>query len=172
MKIYGAYGIKDFIICTGYKGFMIKEYFMNYRLHTQNIEIDLAGGTMRTLNNVETHNDDWKISIIDTGELTMTGGRLTRVKSLLQNESYFAVTYGDGVSNIDMNEVIAFHQQHGDIATITGVTPPSRFGALVVKNDKVEKFSEKPISDGSISTVAFLFFLQKYLIIWVEMIAY
>ena len=143
MKIYSAHGINDFIICCGYKGYMIKEYFANYLLHMSDVTIDM------TTNAIEVHHkkaEPWKVTLIDTGENTQTGGRLKRVASYLDDD--FCMTYGDGVGSIDIAASIAFHRQHGKLATMTAVQPPGRFGAMEIEGTTVKAFIEKPQGDG------------------------
>lgn len=145
MKIYSAYGINDFIICLGYKGYVIKEYFANYFLHTSDVTIDIKS------NNISVHQntaEPWKITLVDTGEQSMTGGRLKRIQSYLDNED-FCFTYGDGVSDVNIHEVIKLHQQENRLATVTAVQPPGRFGAIEYSNHQVNKFIEKPHGDNS-----------------------
>jgi glucose-1-phosphate cytidylyltransferase len=143
MKIYSAHGINDFVICLGYKGYLIKEYFANYQLHTSDVTLDLEHGT------VEVHRsetDPWRVTLVDTGEATMTGGRLGRVLHHLEDE--FCLTYGDGVADIDIGALIAFHRERGALCTVTAVQPPGRFGALEVDADRVTSFEEKRRGDG------------------------
>lgn len=145
MKIYSHYGIDDFIICCGYKGYVIKEYFANYFLHMSDVTFDMAN------NHLEIHQqkaEPWKVTLVDTGENSMTGGRLKRVEDYLQDDEPFCFTYGDGVADIDIGALVSFHQQHGKQATITAVLPPGRFGALKREGDKVTGFVEKPKGDG------------------------
>ena len=146
MKQYSYHNINEFIICCGYKGYLIKEYFANYFLHRSDISIDLSN------NNIEVHNqygEPWKITMIDTGLNTMTGGRLKRISKYLDKENPFCFTYGDGVSNIDITSLINFHKHHGKLATVTSVRPPGRYGALIINEDStVKSFQEKPIGDG------------------------
>ena len=153
MKIYSHYGVNDFIICCGYKGYMIKEYFANYFLHMSDITIDLSN------NQMEIHRrkaEPWKVTLVDTGLDTMTGGRLKRVKPYLSETEPFCLTYGDGVSDIDIGELIKFHQQHGLNATITASHPPGRFGALDIQSDNlVSSFKEKPKGDGGMINAGF-----------------
>ena len=144
MKIYASHGINDFIICAGYRGYTIKEYFANYFLHMSDVTFDMKS------NSVEVHtrrSEPWRVTIVDTGESTMTGGRLKRVRSYLGNET-FCFTYGDGVGDIDIAESIRFHLQQGLAATLTGVRPPGRYGALEINDNKVSRFQEKPEGDG------------------------
>lgn len=146
MKIYSSYGINDFIICCGYKGYIIKEYFANYFLHMSDVTFDMVN------NNMEVHEkkaEPWRVTLVDTGEDTMTGGRLKRVKEYLKDEEAFCFTYGDGVADIDIAASIDFHHAHGRLATVTAVLPPGRFGALAREGDSVHGFIEKPRGDGS-----------------------
>jgi glucose-1-phosphate cytidylyltransferase len=141
MKSYSAHGFNDFVICCGYKGYVIKEYFANYFLHMSDVTIDIAN------NHMQVHHqkaEDWKITLVDTGEDTMTGGRLKRVKGYLQNEEYFFLTYGDGLSDININASLDFHKTHGKLATVTAVQPPGRYGVLSLMGNQVTGFSEKP----------------------------
>ncbi len=147
MKIYAAHGITEFIVCLGYKGYVIKEYFANYLLHSSNVTIDLASGEMELS---QTQSEPWRVSLIDTGEHSMTGGRLQRVMPLLRGEEAFCFTYGDGVGDIDITSLIAFHRAHGRKATVTAVPPPRRFGQLLLDGDRVAEFAEKPVGDGGL----------------------
>ena len=143
LKMYSAHGIHDFVICCGYKGYMIKEYFANYFLHMSDVTIDMSH------NSIEVHQkkaEPWKITLIDTGENTQTGGRLKRVAGYLDDD--FCMTYGDGVGSVDIAASIAFHKQHGKLATMTAVQPPGRFGALEMDGTSVRSFLEKPQGDG------------------------
>ena len=145
IKMYAAHGINDFIICCGYKGYVIKEYFSNYFLHMSDVTFDL-----RSDNQMQVHQqfaEPWKVTLVDTGDQTMTGGRLKRVQAYL-GEGDFCFTYGDGVSDVDLTKLIAFHKAHGKLATVTAVQPPGRFGALDLKADAVTSFIEKPHGDG------------------------
>jgi len=146
MKLYGSFGISDFIVCCGYKGYVIKEYFANYFLHSSDVTIDL------TDNSTTIHMrkaEPWRVTLVDTGEDSMTGGRLKRVKSYLQEEEQFCFTYGDGLANVDLDSLIKFHTSHCRLATVTAVRPPGRFGSLIVRNNSVVDFREKPAGDGS-----------------------
>ena len=146
MKIYSAYGINEFIICVGYKGYIIKEYFANYFLHNSDLTVDLKN------NSITYHSskaEPWKITIVDTGEDTQTGGRLKRVAKYLKGEEIFCFTYGDGLTNTNIADEIRFHKKHGKLATILAVQPPGRFGALKIKRELVKEFIEKPPGDGS-----------------------
>lgn len=146
LKIFSKHGINDFVICAGYKGYVIKEYFANYFLHMSDVTFDMASNTM------EVHRknaEPWRVTIVDTGEATMTGGRLKRVAEFLGDET-FCFTYGDGVGDVDITSLIAFHKAHGREATLTAVQPPGRYGALVLKGgDAVGEFQEKPEGDGA-----------------------
>jgi glucose-1-phosphate cytidylyltransferase len=147
MKIYSAHGINDFVVCCGYKGYLIKEYFANYFLHMSDVTFDM------TKNEMQVHQqkvEPWRVTLVDTGEDTMTGGRLKRVADYVRNDEAFCFTYGDGVANIDVTSQIAFHKQHGKLATITAVQPPGRYGALAMtdKTGLVGGFIEKPKGDG------------------------
>ncbi len=147
MKIYSHYGINDFIICLGYRGYMIKEYFSNYFLHMSDVTVDLGN------NGVTYHNhkaEPWRITLVDTGEDSMTGGRLRRVRDYLDEDEAFCFTYGDGVSDIDIGKLVAFHKAHGGLASVTAVKPPGRYGALQMEGDQVLGFAEKPRGDGGL----------------------
>lgn len=144
MKIFSSHGINDFIICLGYKGYMVKEYFANYYLHTSDITFDMVN------NRTEIHQNNtepWRVTLVDTGEKTMTGGRLKRVRNYL-GEGDFCFTYGDGVADVDVGGLIAFHRGHGKSATVTAVQPPGRYGALDMSENLVRGFMEKPQGDG------------------------
>jgi glucose-1-phosphate cytidylyltransferase len=145
MKIYAAHGVTDFVVCLGYKGWQIKEYFLNYRLHASDLSIDLAAGTAEVL---RPSAEPWRIALVDTGEDSMTGGRLRRIAPYVVDEPAFCMTYGDGVSDVDIGALVAFHRAHGRQATVTAVTPPGRFGALARDGDAVNAFIEKPAGDG------------------------
>ena len=145
MKIYSAHGINDFVVCCGYKGYVIKEYFANYFLHMSDVTFDMQNNKME----VHQHNaEPWKVTLVDTGENTLTGGRLKRVADYLRNEPEFCFTYGDGVADVDIGAQIAFHKQHGKRATVTAVQPPGRYGALSMDGKSVRGFIEKPQGDG------------------------
>jgi len=146
MKIYSHHGINDFIICCGYKGYVIKEYFANYFLHMSDVTFNIAKNEM-TVHQGKA--EPWKVTLVDTGEETMTGGRLKRVSSYLDKEEDFCFTYGDGVSDVDITQLLAFHKEQGVKATLTAVFPPGRFGALEFNNNKVKNFKEKPKGDGA-----------------------
>lgn len=145
MKVYSAHGINDFVICCGYKGYIIKEYFANYFLHMSDVTFDMQ------CNQMEVHQkkaEPWKVTLVDTGENTMTGGRLLRVARFVENETTFCMTYGDGLSNHNIAESIAFHKKHGKLATVTAVQPPGRYGALDMLDSSVRGFVEKPKGEG------------------------
>ncbi len=146
LKIYAHHGINDFVICCGYKGYVIKEYFANYFLHSSDVTFDVAR------NEMEVHHkraEPWKVTLVDTGDDSMTGGRLRRVASYIENDRDFCFTYGDGVGDIDITRSIAFHRAHGKAATLTAVLPPGRFGALDIQACQVRSFREKPQGDGA-----------------------
>lgn len=145
MKIYSYYGLNDFIICLGYKGSMIKEFFSNYYLYTAATTFNLKTNTAE-IHHAEA--EPWRVTLVETGDNTMTGGRLKRVAEYLGGES-FCFTYGDGVANIKINELLAFHEQEGTLATVTAVRPPARFGAMHMENNRVTYFQEKPIGDNA-----------------------
>jgi len=145
MKIYSAHNINDFIICLGYKGYIIKEYFANYFMHTSDVTIDIANNKLEVHQNTA---EPWRVTLIDTGDETMTGGRIKRIASYVDDED-FCCTYGDGVGNINISKLIDFHREQGKYATLTATQPPARFGALKLEKHKVQKFQEKPLGDSS-----------------------
>lgn len=159
LKIYSSHGINDFIICCGYKGYAIKEYFANYFLHMSDVTFDLAN------NKMDVHHqyaEPWKITLVDTGPETMTGGRLKRVASYLKDDDLFCFTYGDGVSDVNITDLINFHRKHGKLATLTAVYPPGRFGALDIKpNHLIASFKEKPKGDGGMINGGFFVLSPK-----------
>lgn len=160
MKIYSHYGINDFIICCGYKGYVIKEYFANYFLHMSDVTFDLSR------NNMEVHQryaEPWKITLVDTGDETLTGGRLKRVGQYLQDEDTFCFTYGDGLSDVNISSLIDFHHQQNTLATLTATYPPGRFGALDFRDNKILNFEEKPKGDGSMINGGFFVLSKKVL---------
>lgn len=144
MKIYSAHGINDFVICCGYKGYVIKEYFANYFLHMSDVTFDMLNNSMEVHQN---NAEPWRVTLVDTGEETMTGGRLRRVRKYVEDGD-FCFTYGDGVSNVDIGALVAFHKDSGVKATLTAVQPPGRFGALNLEGDRISSFLEKPVGDG------------------------
>ena len=145
MKIYAAYGITDFIVCCGYKGYVIKEYFANYALHSSDVTFDFSNDSVEVHKN---NKEPWRVTLIDTGADSMTGGRLKRVSDFVQDESFFGFTYGDGLTNVNIDHVISFHKSHKKKATVVAAQPPGRFGSLEVINNQVKRFQEKPIGDG------------------------
>ncbi len=145
LKIYSQHGINDFIICCGYKGYLIKEYFANYFLHTSDVTFDMQTNAMLVHNSVA---EPWKVTLVDTGDATGTGGRLRRVRKYLTPGEPFCLTYGDGVADVDISALIAFHNAHGRAITLTSVQPKARFGALAFQGTKVESFQEKPADEG------------------------
>jgi len=158
MKMYSYYGVNDFIICCGYRGYIIKEYFANYFLHMSDVTINL------TNNEMEVHSkraEPWKITLIDTGEMSMTGGRLLRVADYIRDEEAFCFTYGDGVSDVNIGETIDFHNKHGKLATLTATVPPGRFGALEIIGNQINQFKEKPTGDGAIVNGGFFVLSPK-----------
>ena len=147
MKIYSAHGINEFIICCGYRGYLIKEYFFNYSLHQSDVTIDIQKNSMQVHHN---KSEPWRVTLVDTGESTMTGGRLKRVHDYIKNDEVFCFTYGDGLADIDITSLVTFHKRHKKKATLTATRPPGRYGALKLgSNDVVKEFQEKPDGDGS-----------------------
>ena len=147
MKMYSAHGVNEFVICCGYKGYLIKEYFANYFLHMSDVTFCMANNRMEVHHK---HAEPWRVTLVDTGDNTMTGGRLKRVADYLKDESAFCFTYGDGVSDLDISASIRFHREHGKLATITAVQPPGRYGALSMAGAAVTGFTEKPRGDGGL----------------------
>jgi len=145
MKIYSYYGINDFVICCGYKGYLIKEYFANYFLHMSDVTFDMKHNRMEVH---EKHAEPWRVTLIDTGQDTLTGGRLKRVRDFIGEET-FCFTYGDGVADIDISKLVGFHRNHGKLATVTAIQPPGRYGALNINGVQVDSFQEKPDGDGA-----------------------
>lgn len=160
MKFLNSYNIKHFVICCGYKGYMIKEYFANYNLHNSDIEINNKNSKIKIL---KKNTENWKITLIDTGNETMTGGRLLRIKNLFKKNENFLFTYGDGLTNVNINKLISYHKSKKKIATVTAVLPPGRFGSIKLnrKNNDVIKFSEKPVGDGSYINGGYFVLNQK-----------
>jgi glucose-1-phosphate cytidylyltransferase len=146
MKLYSAYGFYDFVICVGYKGYMIKEYFANYYLHTCDVTFDIANQGMQVHQNTA---EPWRVTLVDTGDETATGGRLKRVLKYVADDDAFFFTYGDGLVDLDIRRLLEFHRQQKTIATVTAVQPPGRFGALEVDGDRISAFHEKPLGDGA-----------------------
>jgi glucose-1-phosphate cytidylyltransferase len=158
MKQYSAHGVNEFVICCGYKGYLIKEYFANYFLHMSDVTIDMRSNAVE----VHQHNaEPWKVTLVDTGEATMTGGRLKRVAPYLQDEASFCFTYGDGVSDVDIGKLMAFHTTHGKLSTVTAVRPPGRYGALTLDGAQVAGFAEKPRGDGGLINGGFFVLSPK-----------
>ena len=152
MKIYSAHGVNEFVICSGYRGYLIKEYFANYVLHMSDVTFDMER------NSVDVRHRDvepWKVSVVDTGDETMTGGRLKRVADYLERDDAFCFTYGDGLADVDVTASVAFHHEHGRLATVTAVQPPGRFGALRLEGDEVRGFTEKPLGEGGLISGGF-----------------
>jgi glucose-1-phosphate cytidylyltransferase len=147
MKMYSNHGINDFVICCGYKGYIIKEYFKNYFLHQSDITLCMKDNTMEVH---EKRAEPWNITLVDTGENSMTGGRLARVAKYIKDEESFCFTYGDGVSDVNISELILFHKKHGKDATLTATYPPGRFGALDIEDNQIMRFTEKPKGDGAL----------------------
>lgn len=146
MKIYSSHGVNEFIVCCGYKGYLIKEYFSNYFLHSSDVTFDMAGNTMEVHSR---HAEPWRVTLVDTGEATQTGGRLRRVRQYLPADRPFCFTYGDGVGDVDVSATIAYHRERGAKATLTAVLPPGRFGIVDADGDLVRRFREKPSEEGS-----------------------
>jgi glucose-1-phosphate cytidylyltransferase len=160
MKMYSSHGINEFIVCCGYKGYVIKEYFANYFLHQSDVTFCMKKNTIKV------HKDraePWTITLIDTGDQSMTGGRLARVSEYIKDEEAFCFTYGDGVSDVNISELITFHESHGKDATLTAVYPPGRFGALNIVNNQVTEFKEKPKGDGALINGGFFVLSPKVL---------
>lgn len=161
MKIYSHFGIHDFVICCGYKGYMIKEYFANYFLHMSDVTFDMEHNRMEVH---QRHVEPWRVTLLDTGNDTQTGGRLKRAAPYLMDEDAFCLTYGDGVANVDISRLVDFHCEHGRLATITAATPPGRFGAMEIGADhQVASFREKPLGDGSVINGGFFMLSPKVL---------
>jgi glucose-1-phosphate cytidylyltransferase len=160
MKMYSYYGIDEFVICCGYKGYVIKEYFANYFLHMSDVTIDMKN------NSTLIHNkraEPWKVTLVDTGEATMTGGRVKRIAEHIKDDEAFCLTYGDGVANVNIAETIKFHKEHGKLATLTATLPPGRFGALEISNSQITSFKEKPKGDGAMINGGFFVLSPKVL---------
>jgi glucose-1-phosphate cytidylyltransferase len=160
MKIYSSYGINEFIICLGYKGYVVKEYFANYHYHMSDITFDLSSNKQIIHNNGA---ENWQVTLVDTGEHSMTGARIKKIKEYLKNEENFCLTYGDGVSNVDIVKLIKFHQTNKKIATLTAVKPTGRYGAIKIGNDgkTIEEFKEKPSGDGHYVNGGFFVFSNQ-----------
>ncbi|MFL9501571.1 glucose-1-phosphate cytidylyltransferase [Rhodopseudomonas palustris] len=164
MRMYSAHGINDFIICLGYKGYVIKEYFSNYALHMSDVTIDFSNQKMEVH---QSFAEPWRVTLVETGEKSMTGGRLRRVKKYLDPEEPFCFTYGDGVSDVDIGRLIHFHKSHGKLATVTAVQPPGRFGSMEMEDNRVFNFLEKPRGDGGWINGGF-FVLQPKAVDYIE----
>ena len=160
MKIYSYHGINEFIICCGYKGYIIKEYFANYFLHQSDVTFDMNSNEMKIH---KKRVEPWKITLVDTGEHTMTGGRVKRIKNFINDGEDFCLTYGDGLANIDIKKLIDFHQKHRKLATVTSVYPPGRFGAVEIKESQVVSFIEKPYGEGGFINGGFFVLNSKAL---------
>ena len=160
MKIYSAHGVHEFVICCGYKGYLIKEYFANYFLHMSDVTFDMANNRMEVH---QKHAEPWRVTLVDTGENTMTGGRLKKVASYLKNEEAFCFTYGDGVADVDISAEVACHKEHGKMATILAVKPPGRYGAIKLDGKRVSGFTEKPRGDGGLINGGFFVLSPKCL---------
>ena len=158
MKMYSAHGINDFVICCGYKGYVIKEYFANYFLHMSDVTFHMAENRMEVH---EKRAEPWNITLVDTGDASMTGGRLKRVAEYVKNDDAFLFTYGDGVADVDIRGSIDFHKSHGKLATLTATYPPGRFGALDIQNQQVRSFKEKPRGDGALINGGFFVLSPK-----------
>jgi glucose-1-phosphate cytidylyltransferase len=160
MKMYSHHGINDFVVCCGYRGYVIKEYFANYFLHMSDVTFNMQANTMHAH---EKRAEPWKVTLVDTGDGSMTGGRLGRVADYVKNEEAFCFTYGDGVGDIDISATIAFHREHGKAATLTATFPPGRFGALDIQSRQVMSFKEKPKGDGAMINGGFFVLSPKVL---------
>tara|TARA_B100000745_G_C20084143_1_gene370429 strand:+ start:150 stop:920 length:771 start_codon:yes stop_codon:yes gene_type:complete len=164
MKIYSAHGINDFVICCGYKGYYIKEYFSNYFLHNSDVTFCMKTNEMRVHRE---RAEPWTVTLVDTGPATLTGGRLKRVAEHLKSEEAFFFTYGDGVADVDIAASLAFHQQHQSLGTMTTAYPPGRFGAVDIRNNQVKSFNEKPKGDGGMVNAGF-FVLSPKVLDWID----
>ena len=158
LKLYSHHGVNDFVICCGYRGYMIKEYFANYFLHMSDVTIDLSKNEMQVHHR---KSEPWRVTLVDTGESTLTGGRLRRVADYVRDQDEFFFTYGDGVSNVDLTEELAFHRRHGKLATVLAVQPPGRYGALQMDGTSVRGFVEKPRGDGGLINGGFFVLSPK-----------
>lgn len=158
LKLYSAHGVNDFVICCGYRGYVIKEYFANYFLHMSDVTFDMATNEMHVH---QKKAEPWKVTLVDTGEETLTGGRLKRVAKHVQDEEAFCFTYGDGLADVDIGKLIAFHKSHGKKATVTAVQPPGRYGAIEKSGDQVTGFIEKPRGDGGLINGGFFVLSPK-----------
>lgn len=163
MKIYSYYGFNEFIICLGYKGYMIKEYFANYFLHTSDVTIDIQNNSIETLNSTT---EPWKVTLVDTGRETQTGGRVKRVQPYIGNNP-FMLTYGDGVSDINIDDLLEFHHDHGKLVTVSAYHPKGKFGSLVMDGEEVKRFTEKPAADNTWVSMGF-FVMQPEIFDYIE----
>jgi glucose-1-phosphate cytidylyltransferase len=164
MKMYSHHGVRDFIVCCGYKGYVIKEYFANYFLHMSDVTFDMSTNRMEVH---EHHAEPWRVTLVDTGDATMTGGRLKRVAAYIRDDEAFCFTYGDGVSDVNIGASIDFHRRHGGLATVTTVLPPGRYGAIERDGDRVTRFAEKPPGDGGLINGGF-FVLSPAVLDYIE----
>jgi glucose-1-phosphate cytidylyltransferase len=164
MKLYSHHGIQDFVVCCGYKGYVIKEYFANYFLHMSDVTFDMSANKMEVHRR---HAEPWRVTLVDTGEDTMTGGRLKRVAGYIRDDEAFCFTYGDGLSDVNIGASIEFHRQHGRHATVTAVLPPGRYGAIECTGDRVTRFAEKPRGDGGLINGGF-FVLSPSVLDYIE----
>ena len=164
MKLYSHHGINDFVICCGYKGYVIKEYFANYFLHMSDVTFDISANTMEVHHR---HAEPWRVTLVDTGDDTLTGGRLKRVANFIADDDAFCFTYGDGLSDVDIGASVDFHRQHGRYATVTAVFPPGRYGAIEREDDRVTRFVEKPPGDGGLINGGF-FVLSPAVLDYIE----
>jgi glucose-1-phosphate cytidylyltransferase len=158
MKIYSHYGINEFIICLGYKGNIIKDFFANYFLHTSDVTFDMSSNQMQVLNN---KGEPWKVTLIETGQNTETAGRVKKIQDYILPDSEFCLTYGDGLADVDIEKLIDFHLKHKKLATLTAVSPPGRFGSLVTESDRIVNFTEKPRGDGAMINGGFFVLSSK-----------
>ncbi|WP_077082362.1 glucose-1-phosphate cytidylyltransferase [Mycobacterium numidiamassiliense] len=164
MKLYSHHGINDFVVCCGYKGYVIKEYFANYFLHMSDVTFDMSANEMEVHRR---HAEPWRVTLVDTGENTLTGGRLKRVGGYIRDDEAFCFTYGDGLSDVNIGASIDFHRQHGRLATVTAVLPPGRYGAIECTGDRVTRFAEKPRGDGGLINGGF-FVLSPSVLEYIE----
>jgi glucose-1-phosphate cytidylyltransferase len=158
MKIYSSYGINDFIVCCGYKSYVIKEYFANYSLHLSDVRFNMRENKIEVL---EKRSEPWTVTLVETGDQTMTGGRLRRVRSYLEDDDAFCFTYGDGVCDVNISNLVTFHKLHGKLATVTAVRPLARYGALVLDGKRVDRFEEKPAEEGGLINGGFFVLSPK-----------
>jgi glucose-1-phosphate cytidylyltransferase len=164
MKLYSHHGIHDFVVCCGYKGYVIKEYFANYFLHMSDVTFDMSANKMEVHRH---HAEPWRVTLVDTGENTLTGGRLKRVEAYIRDDEAFCFTYGDGLSDVNIGASIEFHRQHGRLASVTAVLPPGRYGAIECADNRVTRFTEKPRGDGGLINGGF-FVLSPSVLDYIE----